>query len=394
MPYYYLLLFLLILVCASIEIYGANTKTTKIIQFVSFCSVFLTAGLKYETGIDWRIYEGVFSSQWPIGKMLDVGWSVFFERDGFEPGYTLFTAIIQQLGGTIQSVFFFAALINIILLYKSLTFFSKYPILCLLGYFCFVFFILDMSGLRQSLALNIALYGMRYASNRKLFKYIFFIFLAASFHQTAYFLLLLYPLFRKQKFNYLILISVYGFSLIVLFLKISWLEKMSLFILPIIGIEGEFSEKMVNYVFSSNYDDQALNIVKVLFCLAIIVYTYIYRDTILKDASSRFSFLCLIIFGIINNLMFELSEINSRLSAYLVVFLVVVVSNIIYTSKIISNRFIYSVIITFYCFLYGAVYILEKPVTIAYYPYQNYLVYKIFDIKSTGEKRLNEFSNK
>jgi len=33
------------------------------------------------------------------------------------------------------------------------------------------------------------------------------------------------------------------------------------------------------------------------------------------------------------------------------------------------------------------------PEGIAYHPYQNYIIYEVFGVKSTGMDRLNEFEN-
>lgn len=393
MPYYYLIIFIILLFFALIELYGTNYKTGKLIQFMSFFLLFCTSAFKYETGVDWRVYEAIFSLQWSVNKIFTVGFSDFISQFGFEPGYMLFTATIKQFGGDIQTVFFITALVNVLLLYKSLKYFSKYPIFCLLGYYCFVFFILDMSGIRQAIALNIALYGMRFACERKFLKYLLFIFIASTFHQTAFFLLLLYFLFYNRKIRIHLFLCFYGLSLFILLLKIKWLQTVSLLILPLIGVDGTFSEKLVNYVFSNNYDDASLNIVKVAFVLFLVLYVYFYRSNFLKDTLSQFSYMCLIIFGIINNIMFELSEVNSRISAYLIIFVVIVASNIIDRSKIYTNRLILTTVFISYCFLYGAVYILEKPSTHPYYPYQNYILYKIFDMRSTGHERLDKLEN-
>lgn len=379
---------------ALFEQQGMSPRTTKAVRFIVFFVVFLTAALKYETGVDWMVYQSIFSLQWPLGDIFSVGVYDFFTQFGFEPGYMFLTAIIKEFGGNIQCVYFIVALINILLLYSSLTYFSKYPILCLLGYYCFVFFILDMSGIRQALALNIALYAMRYACERNWWKFLFLILLAASCHQTALLLIVVYPLFYKKHFNIHSFAVIYFVSLIIMLLKIRWLQVATSLLLPIIGVEGNMNEKIINYVFSSDYDDMSLNIVKVAFALALILYVLYYRNTILSTPTSKFSFMCFLLFATINNLLYELSEVNTRVSAYLILFLVIVAANTIEHLMIYANRLIFYSILTTYCFIYASVYILEKPATLSYYPYQNYLIYKCLGIQSTGEKRLYKFADK
>lgn len=394
MVYYYLIIFGILAVGALFEQRGMNHRTTNIVRFIAFFVVFLTAAFKYETGVDWMVYQSIFTLQWPLGEIFSVGINDFFTQFGFEPGYMFLTSIIKEFGGNIQSVYFIVALINILLLYSSLSYFSKYPILCLLGYYCFVFFILDMSGIRQALALNLVLYGMRYACERNWWKYLFFILLAASCHQTAFFLIVVYPLFYKQHFNLHFLMVIYFASLAIMLLKIRWLQVVTSLVLPIIGVEGNMNEKIVNYVFSSDYDDMSLNIVKVAFALGIALYVFYYRNTLLNTPSSKFSVMCFFLFATINNLLYELSEVNTRVSAYLILFLVIVVANTIEYLMIYTNRLIFYSIIMTYCFIYASVYILEKPATIPYSPYQNYFIYKCLGIQSTGEKRLYKFADK
>lgn len=393
MIYYYLIIFFILTFCAILEMRGLNSYSTKIVRFVVFFLVFATSAFKYETGVDWRVYEYMTSIQWPLFDIFSEGWSNFFGQIKFEPGYIFFTATIKQFGGGIQCVFFFAALINIILLYKSLVYFSKYPIFSLLGYYCFVFFILDMSGIRQAIALNIILYAMRFACERKIWKYFLGVFIAALFHQTAYLLIIVYPLFYKSRINLSVLIGAYGLSLVILFLKVRWLEGGTTILLSILGMNGTLNEKLVLYVLSSNYNDEHLNIIKVIFTMIVILYILYYQRIILNTPLNKFSFLCVVIFAILNNIMFELAEINARISVYLIIFLSIITANMVWCSKIQYNRIILNGIFIFYCFLYASAYLLERPGAIAYYPYQNYLIYELFEIRSTGEKRLDDFAN-
>lgn len=395
MPYYYLLVFCILAVFAVLELLpNVTIRSKRIMTFTSCFILCLTAGLKYETGVDWATYEAIFSLQWPIGKVLDYGVGEFFSQFGFEPGYMALTATVKQLGGSIQWVYFIIALINIVLLYKTATYYTSHPVLVFLGYYCFVFFILDMSGVRQALAVNILLYGTRYAIDRRFWHYLMWVVLATLFHQTALFFLILYPLFGQQRLPMRRWLIIYFCSIVVLILRIRWLEAATMFLLPYLNV-GNVGQKMAQYVFSMESSDAYLNLVKVLVVASILLTCYIWRRSVLlANVRSRFAVLSLFVFGVINNLMFELSEINTRITAYLIVFLAIVIADFIDRLYIETNKKMIGLTFILYCFLYAKVYLLEAPSTIPYHPYQNYVVYKMLDIESTGEERRTIFENR
>lgn len=394
MPYYYLIVFCILAAFAVLELQSnISVRLKRIMLCVSCFILCVTAGLKYETGVDWATYEAIYSLQWPIGKLPEYGAAAFFSQFGFEPGYMLLTAAIKQLGGSMQVVYFVIALINILLLYKTTQYYTSHPVLILLGYYCFVFFILDMSGVRQALAVNILLYGTRYAIDRRFWRYLFWVIFAAFFHQTALFFLLLYPLFRKQRLHIKRWGIVYLCSVVVLLLKIRWLEAATMFLLPYFNV-GNIAQKMAQYVFSMESSDAYVHFVKVLVVACVLLFCYQYRSRlILTNVRTRFAVLSLFMFGTINNFMFELSEINTRITAYLIIFLAIVVADIIDRMRIESNRKIIGLTFIVYCFLYAKVYLMESPSTLPYHPYQNYAVYELFDIPSTGKERRKIFEN-
>lgn len=391
MPYYYLVIFGLLTLCAVFEAYRVNTRAEFLMRVFAFFLVFVTAACKYETGVDWRVYERIYDAQEPISAMWENGVGVFFSGPRFELGYVLLMAVLKWMGGGAQLLYAVIALVNIILLYKSLTYFSRYPLLCLLGYYSFIFFILDMSGIRQALALNLLLYGMRYAYERRFLKYLLWVILAGLFHQTAYFFIIVYFLFKKQDIPLKTLLGLYGVSLVVVGLKVEWIQMGARFIMSLFNL-GSLSQKVTDYVFSATFADPTVSPVKILFLIVIVGYCIWYRRQILSHTMSRFIFMALLLFGIINNLMFEISEINTRITAYLIIFEVMMVAQMIQYSGFMMNKLIFRFVFILYAFAYCGVYITESRATLPYHPYQNYLIYEMFGIRSSGNQRLDQFS--
>ena len=194
---FYLVIFLIIVGLASLEILNLEKSISKYFPLIVIFILLVTAGFRYETGVDWKVYASMFSTTPPINEITNaVGRELIFSSPDY--GYCLLISIVKYFGGSIQTVFFIVSLITYIFLYKALTFFSSGKTTSLLIYFSLLFFILDMSGLRQSLALSIFFYSIQYIYNGRFSKFMLFIMLAASFHWSAYLLIFMYFIIRRR----------------------------------------------------------------------------------------------------------------------------------------------------------------------------------------------------
>lgn len=389
MPYYYLIIFIILAAISFYEIFSSNKSKVPIFRLIAYCLVFSTAAFRYETGVDWRVYTALYESQAQFSEIFSGGLEEVFAF-GYEPGYALLCSLTRLFGTNIQVLFFFAALLNIILLHKFISRFSNYQVLVLTGYYCFVFFILDMSGLRQALALNIALLGYKYIVDRKFLKYLIIVIIAAQFHRTAYLLIVLYPFMSGTGYAIKKYGLIYLISLFVVLLKIRWLEKMVSIVLPMLTGTNAANDNIVNYLFQSEFDAYS-SIVKIAIPAVIATYLYIFKDTMLKDALGKMIFKGVLIYGIVNNMLFELPEMNGRINAYVIIFIALGFCLLIECSSLLGNRIIFYLCTVLYLFLYAGVYFMEGKAVLPYAPYQNYIIHEVFDIPSTGQQRLDNF---
>ena len=85
--------------------------------------------------------------------------------------------------------------------------------------------------------------------------------------------------------------------------------------------------------------------------------------------------------------MWESADINSRLNYYFIFGLIFCFPLILTTFNNISNKLIVFVVVLAINFYQAQTWFLQTPLTQAYNPYQNYLIFKMFDLISDGYER-------
>jgi hypothetical protein len=112
-----------------------------------------------------------------------------------EPGWRLLRALFQPLG--------FFAMVGVLALFNSLTYFhfvKRYVPKQYFGYAVFLylfnpyFMLVHSSAMRQSVAISIFLWAIRYIEERRVLRYVALVALAATFHTSALVLLPVYLL--------------------------------------------------------------------------------------------------------------------------------------------------------------------------------------------------------
>jgi len=142
----------------------------------------LVIGLRYDVGVDFLGYKHDFdgiaegNGQW----------------NRYELGYWLVGRVLSALGLGSWSLFMFTALITWYYFIKS---YEVFPYLLKWGlFFAFTtgFFFASMNGMRQTIALVIFMYAIKYIEEKSLLKYSLYLLLAFSFHTS---ILMAYPFY-------------------------------------------------------------------------------------------------------------------------------------------------------------------------------------------------------
>jgi len=161
-------------------------------EIISLILIGVIVGIRYEVGVDWYYYKELY---------IDSG---FINSDDFyfENGYFYLNQFFATNGFSYQTAFFFITVFTWFFIFKSVN--RNYLSLFLFFIFCTEFFFWSMNGVRQFIAIAIYGFSIKYIIDKKFFHFLFWIYFASLFHQTALFLLPTYifrnPIFAKRSF--------------------------------------------------------------------------------------------------------------------------------------------------------------------------------------------------
>lgn len=128
----------------------------------------------------------------------------------YEPGYTLFCWGLSRIT---KSNFVFLALTGVISLIGPFSLckrYSPWPFFSILLYILLGFYTNTFNNIRQSLALSFIFLAIPYVFRRKFFRFLLLTLLAASFHASAVFFIVAYPLFsfHLSKYNVIPILGI------------------------------------------------------------------------------------------------------------------------------------------------------------------------------------------
>ena len=203
-PVYYIILFV-ITFYSYIDINNNGIKARIKIPYIVISSVFIfLCGIRVAQGADYWPYYKLYMS---INKF--VKWSDLFDAD-VEVSYVLISKILGYFRMPFFALLFIYGLISISLKTYSYYKYSPYPMISLLYFFMPNYFFSDSGHIRQGVSIALCLFSYQYIEQRKLFKFLFCIFISYYFHKTA---LIFIPAYWITKLN----LSTFSCFLIILF---------------------------------------------------------------------------------------------------------------------------------------------------------------------------------
>ena len=170
-------------------------KPRRDFQFIGIWALILISGLRYGMS-DYNQYKGVY--------YLD-----YFQ---FEPGYEFLQNIFSGLGVPFEIFVFIFAVISCVFLKKA---FSKYwffwGMLLVLAKLATFY---AMSGMRQWMALCICFYAISLLLNGEKLKFVFWVIIAFTFHRSAFIVLPLIFLYKRD-FSYTLALIITVLAVII-----------------------------------------------------------------------------------------------------------------------------------------------------------------------------------
>ncbi len=358
------------------------------LAFVFASFLFVIAGFRYETGVDWLLYSENFKE---IPNLKSLHFKDFFKE--LNPIFFALSVLIKYLGGGIQTLFAVMQFLASFFLWKSIKEDTEYRLLALLIYFSLLFFHLDMNLMKQAVSTTIFFYSLRYIIDRDLVKYTIFIILATGFHWSA---ILFFPLYFVIHRNYstLLLSGLVAFFILFNLLQISTGNLVYKLSLILFGENSRITDKALFYTTSSIYSvKRVLNIGFIANSL-IAIATLFFRENLKSKIKNFDVFLNLLLLQLFFYLvMYEFIELSGRLRFYTLISYIIILPYFISIIKTLKGRMIVLSLIILYSFTYVRTFTSNKRIeSISYNPYQNYIIHKIFHKRSDGEQRLDKYN--
>lgn len=168
-------------------------SSNKIIRRV--CVLFVIAlpsllfAFRYGIGTDYFAYVSNFQKLQTIG--------IHAVRFKFEWVYILINLIVGKLNGSIEMVFLITSIIMMSFIYYAARHYAKYlSVGAAIFSYMMLYYQMSFNIVRQSVAMAICLYSIKYIHDRKLFKFLLFILIASGFHISA---LMFFPFYFLYK---------------------------------------------------------------------------------------------------------------------------------------------------------------------------------------------------
>src|SRR5690554_4683046 len=168
-------------------------SSNKIIRRV--CVLFVIAlpsllfAFRYGIGTDYFAYVSNFQKLQTIG--------IHAVRFKFEWVYILINLIVGKLNGSIEMVFLITSIIMMSFIYYAARHYAKYlSVGAAIFSYMMLYYQMSFNIVRQSVAMAICLYCIKYIHDRKFLKFSFFVLIASGFHISA---LLLFPFYFFYK---------------------------------------------------------------------------------------------------------------------------------------------------------------------------------------------------
>lgn len=168
---------------------------------------FVLSFIRWKTGTDWENYYQTFRSiSIPFDTLDDPVASM-------EPGYMFLVNLAKYISDSYTINLLLVAIVVYYFFYKGFRKLSPYPLFSL-----FVFYCINLGGIffvRQTIAMSIIFFSIRYIEKKKVKLFVIFVFLASLFHRTSLIFLPVYYIYNlhlpdKKLFLYTSIACVIG----------------------------------------------------------------------------------------------------------------------------------------------------------------------------------------
>lgn len=316
----------------------------------------------YMTGTDWRVYEDLYNT-------LD--FSKFYYGYSYEPGYYLYMMIFRMLGVGFWPFFILTKSLLFCVIYKTIFDYCKSSGYVTIMYFLpwFGMYLFIDNPMRNFIAIGIFILSFRYIIQRKFWKFMLCMLLAASFHFSALFIIPFYFILISniRRWVYVVLFVIIN----ILFINRDFLIEI---MLSLFGKIPYLQNKIITYLLLDSVFAQGKQFsLNMVWQMALFILMLFYKDLIVTQIGSERG---VIVFNAAMCYMLLLRFAMSiqmfvRIQLYFSVFLAIAVGLVMLSFEY-KSRIIYVCIM-----LLISLYVCSEKITSSarYVPYSNYVEY-------------------
>lgn len=322
----YIVLIILALLCAATDVSPVKNRIVVTLPFITL--MFLMAALRDHLGGDYEMYELYYSHVVGIGDYLKGLYEPFYRSKSFESGFVILSSMIRSIDFTNGPyVFtFMIAVVSFSIFIPSLKEYTPYVYIAILFYMYKAYFWHDFTLARQSVAIALFTFSIRYVFRKEYWKYIVLNLLALSMHHSA---IILLPLcfFMNYKFSIKTILIVMLVAVVLSFTGFKLFEICS-HIAEVFGL----GNRMAFYAIGKGVINP-LNFIEIFIMLFIALF---YREYYEEKEPYFNIFLNLFIVSSFIIVAFSSFEVFARFKEYFVVAYMMLVSYMV--GHIESNR--------------------------------------------------------
>jgi hypothetical protein len=359
-----------------------------------FLGFWLFAGLAWETGVDWKLYSEAYKYSLPIYEVIEQSRFYSVESSNLfsiEFIFNIISSLAKVFGDDFVLFNCIISLLSAIFFFKAINRYTLNLFFPVMLYFGCIYITLNISGIRQGLALVIAFYAYGYIADKKFWKYTLWILVATGIHSSAIALFPLYFLVRHRFSNNAVYI-ITGIGLIVYLLRIPIMINLLYFIANISN--NEILKKLSLYL--TLIEDNVFAMMgispKILFYIVLLIVVFYLRKQLCEHNRFNNMFMNIFFIYVILNLYFwSAGEIIMRFGFYFLVSIIVILPELMSNLKYRSNQIIIILLMLGVAFISRTPVFLESLGALPYTPYQNYIIYQLTNKPSTGQERLEKW---
>ncbi len=324
----YLILYFLLLISVVFIAYLDKNKEERFkwtLRYVLILLIFMLISGIRDTSIG-RDYIGYFKHYTLVSNGR-------FSRIGHEIGWIKINYFFAKTG--MPAKVFFGGIAGIIWFFFLSASYRFKKLLPLMLFFVITkgFYFWTLSGLRQSIAIMIFFYSIRYIIEKKIILYIGFILLASLFHLSILMMLPVYFI-GKIKYNQKIVFILYIFSLFIM--SNDFLMKkmvvLAIYITKTISYLQVYSNYIINNHMVTIKKSHGTNLGMLLTIMTVLFVLYKSKEVIKRFPNLNVYYSMFSIYIIFNNIFWQ-NEIIARLLNYFYITFFIVVSATIYSCK-------------------------------------------------------------